>query len=209
MLDEELILLGDDDFGTKEGKYVSIQKPRDGLLAMKYTIEDIPLPGSPHGHTSLVSRNSLAVLGGKFRSKGMLSKFTWTGFPIFWKNGTKFKTDFVSSCAVKVAADVHIIFGGEHLVNHRKISTKQVIKINTTQQLAVEMTPMKIARKSHGCELLNNSTVLLSGGLDHSMIQLDELYDITSEETIEVFSLEQSLGRSHHARRAGQYPDPQ
>merc|ERR1711994_963416 len=112
LLDEELILLGDDDFGTKEGKYISIQKPRDGLLAMKYTIEEIPLPGSPHGHTSLVSRNSLAVLGGKFRSKGMLSQFTWTGLRVFWENGTNFKSNFAFSCAVKIDGNVHIIFGG-------------------------------------------------------------------------------------------------
>ena len=136
---------------------------------MKYTIENVPLQGSPHRHTSLVSQNSLAVLGGKFKSRGGLSKLTWTGLSLHWKNGTKFRADFSDSCAVKLAADVHILFGGEHLVNHQKKQRAQVIKINTTEQVALEMNPMQYARKSHGCELLNDSLVLLSGGLDQSV----------------------------------------
>ena len=199
LLDEELILLGDDDFGTKEGKYISIQKPRDGLLAMKYTIENVPLQGSPHRHTSLVSQNSLAVLGGKFKSRGGLSKLTWTGLSLHWKNGTKFRADFSDSCAVKLAADVHILFGGEHLVNHQKKQRAQVIKINTTEQVALEMNPMQYARKSHGCELLNDSLVLLSGGLDQSIIQPDELYNVSSGKVATVLDLKQSLRRSHHS----------
>ena len=46
LLDEELLLLGDDYLGTK-GRYISIQKPRDGLLAMKYTVQELPLTQSP------------------------------------------------------------------------------------------------------------------------------------------------------------------
>ena len=166
---------------------------------MKYTIENIPLQGSPHRHTSLVSRNSLAVLGGKFKSRGGLSKLTWTGLSLNWKNGTKFRADFSDSCAVKLAADVHILFGGEHLVNHQKKQRAQVIKINTTEQVAVEMNPMQYARKSHGCELLNDSLVLLSGGLDRSIIQPDELYNVSSGKVATVLDLEQSLQRSHHS----------
>ena len=199
LLDEELILLGNDDLGTKGGRYVSIQKPRDGLLAMKYTIKSIPLLGSPHQHTSLVSKNNLAVVGGKFKSKGVLTKFTWTGLSLHWQNGTKFKTDFVTSCAVKIGVDVHIIFGGEWKINNQRISGRQVIKINTTQQVVFKMKPMSRKRMCHGCQLLNSSVVLLSGGLDQDVIQPDELYNIASQEVVKVMDLQRSLGRIQHA----------
>ena len=199
LLDEELLLLGNDDFGTKGGRYVSIQKPRDGLLAMKYTTEHIPLKGSPHRHSSLVSKNTLSVVGGKFKSKGMLSKFTWTEFSLHWQNGSKFNLDFVASCAVKIGVDVHIMFGGERKINNQRISGRQVVKINTTQQVAIEMKPMRRKRMSHGCQLLNRSVVLLSGGLYQSKIQPDELYNITSEKVVKVLSKKQSLRRAQHA----------
>ena len=199
LLDEELILLGNDDLGTKGGRYVSIQKPRDGLLAMKYTSENIPLAGSPHQHVSLVSKNTLAIVGGKFKSKGILSKFTWTGLSLHWQNGTKFKTDFVASCAVKIGADAHIIFGGERKINHQRTSGREVIKINTTQQVVFKLKPMNLSRMAHGCQLLNSSVVLLSGGLDQDVIQPDELYNITSEEVVKLLDPEQSLQRAQHA----------
>ena len=199
LLDEELILLGNDWLGTKGGSYISIQKPRDGLLAMKYRIEKIPLAGLPHQHTSLVSKNTLTVVGGKFKSKGMLSKFTWTGLSLHWQNGTKFKTDFVASCAVKIGVDVHIIFGGELKINDQRTSGRQVVKINTTQQVAFEMKPMQRRRMSHACQLLNSSFVLLSGGLDKSVIQPDEIYNIASQEDFRVLDLQQSLRRIQHA----------
>ena len=199
LLNEELLLLGDDDLGTKGGRYVSIQKPRDGLLAMKYTFKNIPLVESPHRHTSLVSKNTLTTVGGKFKSKGMLSKFTWTEFSLHWQNGSKFNLDFVASCAVKIGIDVHIIFGGERNINNQRISGKQVVKINTTQQVAVEMEPMNFPRMSHACQLLNSSVVLLSGGLDQDVIQSDELYNITSEEVVKLLDPEKSLKRAQHA----------
>ena len=199
LLDEELILLGNDEVGTKSGRYISIQKPRDGLLAMKYTSQSIPLSGSPYRHTSLVSKNTLAIVGGKFKSKGILSKFTWTGLFLEWQNGTKFKADFAGSCAIKLGTDLHIIFGGERKISSRQISERGVVKLNITQKVAVEMKPMKRGRKFHSCQLLDKSVVLLSGGLDQSVIQQDELYDVTSEEKDVLLSLDQSLRRSHHA----------
>ena len=199
LLDEELILLGDDFLGTKGGRYVSIQKPRDGLLAIKYIFQSIPLVGSPHQHSSLVSKNTLAVVGGKFKSKGILSKFTWTGLSLLWENGTKFNPDFVASCSVKLGVDVHIVFGGARKINNQRFTGRQVVKINTTQQVAVEMKPMRRARMSHGCQLLNSSLVLLSGGVDQSVIQPDELYNISSEEVVKILDQQQSLGRTQHS----------
>ena len=87
LLDEELLLLGDNGLLRKE-QYISIQKPRDGLLAMKYTVQGLPLTQLPHQHSSLVSRNTLTVVGGKFKSRGQLSKFTWTELSLKWENAS-------------------------------------------------------------------------------------------------------------------------
>ena len=199
LLDEELILLGNDPLSTQEGRYVSIQKPRDGLLAMKYLIQNITLGGPPHQHTSLVSKNTLTVLGGKFKSKGKLSKFTWTELSLRWKDGSKFNLDFVASCTVKLSVDVHLIFGGERTIDGQKRSCKEVVKINTTEQVAYQMQGMQHERAFHGCQLLDSSVVLLSGGLAQSEIQKDELYNFTSQETVTVLNLEDSLQRFNHA----------
>ena len=203
LLDEELILLGNDDMGTR-GRYISIQKPRDGLLAMKYTVEDLPLTQLPHQHSSLVSRNTLVVVGGKFKSRGKLSKFTWTEISLKWENGSKYTPSFVDACSVKLGVDVHIVFGGERNGRYHQISGRQVVKINTTEEKVSEMTPMTHSRVFHDCQLLNNTVVLVSGGLpqsgaDSSKVLPDELYNITSQEVVKVLDFQKSLQRIQHA----------
>ena len=209
LLDEELLILGNDFLGTVR-RYISIQKPRDGLLAMKYSIHDLPLTQSPHRHSSLVTRNTLTVVGGKFKSRGKLSKFTWTELSLNWENGTTFNPEITDACTVKLGIDMHIIFGGHRKVNEQQISVRQVVKINTTEEVAYELNPMNQRRVAHDCQLLNSSVVLVSGGLAHrgahpSDVLPDELYNITSfGEVIKVLSLEHSLGRIRHAMiRAG------
>ena len=203
LLDEELLLLGDDYLGTK-GRYISIQRPRDGLLAMKYTVEDLPLTQPSHQHSSLVSRNTLTVVGGKFKSKGKLSKFTWTELSLKWENGSTYLPGFVDACSVKLGVDVHIIFGGERKVGDQHFSGSQVVKINTREEIAVEMGSFTYGRVSHDCQLLNDSIVLVSGGLaqkggDPSEVLPDELYNITSQEVVKVLDMNQSLRRIQHA----------
>ena len=204
LLDEELLILGNDYLGTVR-RYISIQKPRDGLLALKYSIHDLPLTQSPHHHSSLVSRNTLRVVGGKFKSRGKLSKFTWTELSLNWENGTAFSPEITDACTVKLGVDMHILFGGQRKVGDRQISVRQVVKINTTEEVAYELNPMNQSRVSHDCELINSSVVLVSGGLNHrgahpSEALRDELYNITSSgEVIKVLDLDNSLGRTRHA----------
>ena len=204
LLNEEVLLLGGDNLGNR-GQYVSIQKPRDGLLALKYTIEHLPIRQLPHQHSSLVSRNTLTVVGGKFKSRGKFSKFTWTELSLKWENGSAFSPNFIDACFVKIGVDVHIIFGGERNINNQKIIGRQVVKINTTEEIAYELNPMKHSRVSHDCELLDSSVVLVSGGLaqrgaDPSEVLPDELYNITaSGEVVRELDLGQSLKRVQHA----------
>ena len=201
LLDEELLLLGNDALGTKE-RYISIQKPRDGLL-MKYTVEELPLTQPLHSHSSLVSGNELTVVGGKFKSRGKYSKFTWTESALKWENGSKYIPSVAGSCSVKLGADLHILFGGERELNGQKVSVGQVVKINTTEEIAYELSPIKYSRVSHGCALLNNGLVLLSGGVSQrgtgqKAILQDELYNTVSGEVTDL-NLGQSLKRAQHA----------
>ena len=204
LLDDQLLLLGNDDLGTKR-QVLSIQKPRDGLLAMKYTIEPLPLRQPLHQHSSLVSGNSLTVLGGKFKGKGKLSKFTWTEFSLKWENGSMFNYDFINNaCSVKLGVDMHIIFGGERKSEDQQTNGRHVVKINTTDEIAYELNPLTYGRSSHDCQLLNDNIVLVAGGFalngeNQSEILQDELYNITSQEVIKVLDRNQSLGRAQHA----------
>ena len=172
---------------------------------MKYTVEELPLAHPPHQHSSLVSRNTLTVVGGKFKSRGKLSKFTWTELSLKWENGSAFTPDFVDACSVRLGVDVHIIFGGEKKVNGTKMGGRQVVKINTTNQIATEFNPLTHGRVSHDCEVLYKSVVLVSGGLvqkggDPSNVLSDELHNINGTgEVIKVLDLNQSLGRIQHA----------
>ena len=202
LLNLQVLILGDDGLGTK-GRYVSIQNPREGLLALKFTIEHLPIRQLPHQHSSLVSRNSLTVVGGKFKSRGKFSKFTWTELSLKWANGSKFSPAFINACTVKLGVDLHIIFGGSRKINGEQKSVSDVVKINTTEEIAYEWKQFTHGRVSHDCQLLNNEMVLVSGGLtkrkgDPSKVLPDELYNLTSQEVIKVLDLEHSLQRFQH-----------
>ena len=202
LMDEELLILGNDYLGTS-ARYFSIQKPRDGLLAIKYTVQDIPLTHSPHEHSSLVSGNTLTVVGGKFKSRGKLSKFTWTEHFLRWRNGTHYTPYLAAACSVKLDRDVHIIIGGERTIDGQQISVSEVVKINTTEEIVDELKPITNRRVSHDCQLVNRNIILVSGGLVEkrgasSDVLPDELYNITSQEVIEVLSANKSLGRFQH-----------
>ena len=201
LMDEEILILGNDEHGTR-GRLISIQKPHDGLLAMKYTVQELPLTRLPHQHSSLVSKNLLNVVGGKFKSLAKLSKFTWTDLSLNWKNGTKYLPIFAGACSVKVDEDVHIIFGGER--TDLKVSLREVVKINTTEQIVYEMSPMNQSRVCHDCELVNNSVVLVSGGLTkkgdlEERVFQDELYNIISQKVVKILDYRKSLKRIQHA----------
>ena len=101
---------------------------------------------------------------------------------------------------MKLGADLHILFGGERELNGQKVGVSQVVKINTTEEIAYELSPIKYSRVSHGCALLNNGLVLLSGGVSQrgTAILQDELYNTTSGE-ITVLNVDQSLRRAQHA----------
>ena len=79
LLDEQLILLGDNSQLGGKFDYKSIHHPRKGLLGMKFSKEVSPVGNSPLWHTSHVYGNQLLAIGGEFQSNARLSSTVWRG----------------------------------------------------------------------------------------------------------------------------------
>ena len=104
---------------------------------------------------------------------------------------------------MKVGADIHIIIGGNKRVDGEEVSTRQVVKIDTTKEIAHELNPITHSRVYHGCQALNESVILVSGGLpkkggNPSEVLRDELYNIESQ-VVEVLDSDDSVGRFRHS----------
>lgn len=145
------------------------------------------------------------MLGGRFKSRGKLSKLTWTELAL--KNKTdpsesSFIPDFFAACTVKVGPNVHLVFGGERTGTNQQVSGRKVLRINTLKETVKELKPMSQSRVSHDCVLLDEDIVLVSGGLSQSGGNLsevlqDELYNWRSG-VIEILDSQKSLGRVQH-----------
>ena len=98
LLDDQIVLIGNNTLSGNEGNYISIQNPRDGLLALTYTKETFPSRGSPFRHTALASENKLTLLGGKYKSRAKLEQNTWTDIKLKWEESQKvFVPNFFSA----------------------------------------------------------------------------------------------------------------
>ena len=201
LLDDQILLVGGDLNATKH-TYISIQNPRRGLHAMKYSIEKFPLGGSPHNHASFVSGNRLLVLGGAHRTKAKFEDFTWNSLDLRKPDGTKFTSVVSSPCTVKISRDEYLILGGEikgprdeNLIpggdeKTKTIAIDSVFKINITSEEVQILSPMLTKRMKHSCEKLSKDSVLISGGkASFSENPLfDEIYRWTSIDPIDVSS---------------------
>ena len=163
LLDDQILLVGGDPSATKF-TYVSIQNPRRGLHAMKYSIEKFPLGGSPHNHASFVSGNRLLVVGGAHRTKGKFEDFTWNSLNLRKPDGTKFTSIASSPCSVKIGRDIYLVLGGEQKTRYGIVASDLVFKVNITSEEVESLPPMRTKRMKHACEKLSTNSVLVTGG---------------------------------------------
>ena len=185
LLDDQLVLMGDSKIGTS-WKYIRIHSPRDGLLTIKFSKETPPIKGSPHRHTSYSHGNKLVVLGGEQNTKGRLETNTWNELKLRWKNQTDFSGYTSAACQVKLQKNIYLHIGGVQHGIHLDQATKAVLKINIDEETVEEWPPILYKRAHHSCELLNESVILISGGLPEGVssrngnlsIVLDELYTL-------------------------------
>ena len=177
LLDEQLILLGDNKLGGKF-EYKSIHQPRKGLLGMKFTKEVSPIGNSPLWHTSHAFGNQLLAVGGDFQSKARLSNAVWNELNLRWQNGSRFSRFAVGACKVKLAKDVFLVIGGFEHVKESKVEMKIVLRLNITEETVEELPPIRRSRAFHACEV-SEEKILISGGTQGEVIIADEVYSVT------------------------------
>ena len=184
LLDNEIVITGGDVMGTRY-TYLSILNPRQGLLAMKYAVENLPIQGSPHQHSSLGSGNKLLVLGGDHKAKAKFEKFSWNSVRLRWANETTFSQMLSSSCSVKIAQDLFLLIGGVKHLKESSFVTNTVFKINTTSETVEEEAQMMHCRMKHSCEKHSSTSVLISGGIGSTGNTMeDEIYNFLTGQTL-------------------------
>ena len=197
LLDEQLILLGDNSQLGGKFEYKSIHQPRRGLLGMKFSKDVSPVGNSPLWHTSHVYGNQLLSIGGELQSHARLSSTVWRGLNLRWKNGTQFSRFSSGTCRVKVAKDVFLLFGGLETAKESKVEVNLVLRLNITSEIVEELPSIMMNRAFHACEQYDNH-ILISGGTKGGMIIADEVYNLTSKVS-KVLNTNSSVGRQRHA----------
>ena len=185
LLDNQIVLIGNNTLSGSEGNFISIQNPRDGLLAINYSKETFPSRGSPFRHSALTSDNKLTLLGGKYKSRAKLDQNTWTDIKLKWVESQKeFTPNFFSACTLQQGRDSFYVFGGAEILNKATVVRNTILHINTTSLLVREIGTMSRPRMAFGCEFLNKSAILLAGGHSDAAnpvqsIQPDEIINLT------------------------------
>ena len=205
LLDNELVILGNDTLSGTGGNYITIQNPREGLLAMKYTIESFPTRGSPFHHTALQSENRMTVIGGKYRTRAKLEEYTWFDINLKWEESNKgpFAPKFFSACTVKDAQNSFYVFGGAQTLGEVTSVRNTILHINTSSLLVKEVGTMQKSRMSFGCAVFSKGVFLLSGGYSNpssplDSIVADELFDVARPDNHVLLPKEGSLNRFQH-----------
>ena len=186
LLDKQILLIGNNTLSGSDGNFISIQNPRDGLLAMKYTKETFPTRGSPFQHSALPSENKLTLIGGRYKSRAKLEQSTWTGVNLQWEETLKaFMPKFFSACTVQNGIDSSYVFGGAEILDNKTTAVRNtVLHINTTSLMVKTVGTMDRPRMAFGCEVLNRSLILLSGGYSDASnpgqsVEPDEIFNVT------------------------------
>ena len=195
LLDEQIILLGDNKLGGTF-EYKSIHQPRKGLLGMKFTKEVSPVGNSPLWHTSYAFGNQLLAIGGEFQSKARLSNSVWNGLNLRFKNGSRFSRFATGACKVKLAKDVFLLIGGFERVKESNVEMNTVLRLNITEETVEELPPIEEKRAFHACEI-SEGKILISGGTQGEVTVGDEVYSLTTYKSTALDEAS-SLGRNHH-----------
>ena len=196
LLDEQLVLLGDNQIGGKF-EYKSIHQPRKGLLGMKYSIEGSPVGNSPLWHTSHSYGNQLLAIGGHFASKARLSSSLWKELNLRRQNGSQFSSFASGACEVKMAKDTFLLIGGLEQVEDSKVELKTVLELNITSEMVKELPQIKLSRAFHACEV-NGEDILISGGTQGGITVADEIYSSNTKMST-ILNMTSSLKRHRHA----------
>ena len=170
--------------------YLSLENPRSGLLADKWTHTTTMAQEVPGFHTSFVHDKDLIYLGGKHNLQTMLQNGRaesgeWNVFTLLRKNGLKF-TEFKSSaCQIKTKKNMFLVIGG-HTNRGSYAASSQVLLVDMKEQSVQELSGLRYARTYHSCAIIDMNKILVSGGLPqgvyghNSEILPTEVYNVNT-----------------------------
>ena len=170
--------------------YLSLEDPRSGLLANRWTHTTTMTQEAPGFHTSFVHDKDLVYLGGKHNiqtklQNGRVESGEWNIFTLLWKNGTAFNDVKSSSCHIKINKNTFLVLGG-HRSRDSDAASSQVLLVDMKEQSVQELQGLKYARTYHSCASVDGNKILVSGGLPQGVygqnteIVPSELYDVNT-----------------------------
>ena len=170
--------------------YLSLEDPRSGLLANKWTHTTTMTQEAPGFHTSFVHDKDLIYLGGRHNiqtklQNGRVESGEWNVFTLLWKNGTEFNDIKSSACQIKTNKNMFLVIGG-HSNRGSDAASSQVLLVDMNEQSVQELQGLKYARTYHSCASIDGNKILVSGGLPQGVygqnadIVPTELYDVNT-----------------------------
>ena len=197
LLDSQLVVAGYD-LERAEWKYAAMEAPRTGLLANPWRDVTPVAPDTPDSHSSHILGHDLVLPGGLYNSQARLETGVLGTFTFLWPNKTAVSSFASSSCGVRLSSDLYMVLGGVEQ-GENPISSK-VIAVNVSDQTVQERPNLLLARADHSCEVLGDSSILISGGYSAARepflnIVADEIYHIETGQSV---ALDGSLDRYQH-----------
>ena len=195
--------------------YLSLEDPRSGLLANKWTHTTTMTQEAPGFHTSFVHDKDLVYLGGKHNiqtklQNGRVESGEWNIFTLLWKNGTEFNDIKSSACQVKINKNMFLVIGG-HTNRGSFAASSQVLLVDMNKQSVQELQGLKYARTYHACASIDENKILVSGGLaqgeygQNAEIVRTEIYDVNTGTSGDITDPMMTPRFSHSLVRLEQY----
>ena len=187
VFNNHLVIAG---YSVGEGtwNYLSLEDPRSSLLSNPWTVSTSVGQLTPQSHTSFTYGRSLILIGGSQESALKLDTETlggnWNSFSLPWSNGTNFTRFTSSGCGVRVSKNNFLIIGGINIKTNKV--TPNIVNIDIKNKVVHELPGLRVSRAFHACEVVNRTTILVTGGrtsVDDGLgsIAPDEKYNLETE----------------------------
>ena len=182
-------------------RYLSMEDPRAGLLALRGGITATLGFQPPSFHSTFVYGTDLVFMAGQTKTdmilqNGRSESAEWNSLQLLYKDGAAFKGSHIQTCSVKVSRNMFYVVGGADPKSGKAESL--VFLVDMEEQSVQTRPPLARPRAAHGCALAKESIyddqtgkmnhklyLLISGGVANlktptTNIVHDELYDVES-----------------------------
>ena len=175
----------------------SMENPLGGILANPWSKRISSIDSKASGYDiSYVHFDKIFLSGGHPKKQAQLEAYKWIELieRSFVHNGSNFTS---GACQITLDNNNFLLMGG--LSFDSKIPVDSVMTVNAAKKTVLPQKSLLYARCHHSCEVLNETSLLISGGFSDpnnlSSIVPDEIYNRETGESQEVSS---SLRRYNH-----------